>query len=144
MANSFVTALLNEENKTVTHNGDRAYRSTLSKVLDFYSKAGAIRGSSDSEKTGLFNAAFNEDNLLALKALFYLRDIRGGVGERETFRIILKEQARRFPNSIRNNIHLIPEFGRWDDLFVLFDTPLENDMLDLVKKQLLLDMSNCK
>lgn len=144
MANSFVTALLNEENKTVTHNGDRAYRSTLSKVLDFYSKAGAIRGSSDSEKTGLFNAAFNEDNLLALKALFYLRDIRGGVGERETFRIILKEQARRFPNSIRTNLDLISEFGRWDDLFVLIGTPLEADVIKLVIAQLLSDMANCE
>lgn len=139
--NSYAKALLNEENKTVTTNGDRAYRSTLSKVLDFFSKAGSIRTVSESEKISLFNAAFMEDNLLALKALFYLRDIRGGVGERETFRVILKEQARRFPNTVIKNLELISEFGRWDDLFVLIGTNLEKNVLDLIKTQLLKDMA---
>ena len=141
MSNLFAKALISEENKTITTNGDLAFKSTNSKVLDFFSKAGSIRTVPEQEKINLFNVAFLEDNLLSLKALFHLRDIRGGSGERDTFRIILKEQARRFPDSIRKNLHLISEYGRWDDLFVLIGTNLEKDVLNLLKTQLLKDMN---
>lgn len=141
MENKFAKALLAEENTTTTTNGDKALKSTTSKILDFFSKAGAIRTVSDSEKIALFNAAYSEDKLLALKALFFIRDIRGGAGERDTFRVIAKSLCGRDPLVVKKNIELFSEYGRWDDLFVLFGTSIEEDALNLIQKQLLKDIS---
>lgn len=140
MDNSYAKALLAEGNKTFTWNGDKAYKSTNSQVLDFYSRAGAIRTLSESDKVRIFDNAWAEDKLLALKALFYLRDVRGGAGERETVRVILKHLANNHADVVRNNLVNIAEFGRWDDLIVLFGTKVEKDVLDLFKKTLLKDM----
>jgi len=134
MENKFTKALLAEENTTTTTNGDKALKSTTSKILDFFSKAGAIRTVSDSEKIALFNAAYSEDKLLALKALFFIRDIRGGAGERDTFRVIAKSLCGRDPLVVKMNIELFSEYGRWDDLFVLFGTSIEEDALNLIER----------
>ena len=104
MSNPYAKALLGKENEAATWNGDKAFKSTLSKVLDFYSRAGAIRTLSETEKVRIFTNAFAEDKLLALKALFYLRDVRGGAGERDTVRIILKHLANTQTEIIRNNL----------------------------------------
>lgn len=140
MSNPYAKALLGKENEAATWNGDKAFKSTLSKVLDFYSRAGAIRTLSETEKVRIFTNAFAEDKLLALKALFYLRDVRGGAGERDTVRIILKHLANTQTEIIRNNLKNVVEFGRYDDLLSLFDTKVEKDVLDLFKAQLSTDM----
>lgn len=144
MENSFAKALLAEGNKTVTWNGDKVYKSTKSTVLDFYSRAGAIRTLSDSDKIRAFDNAWGEDKLLALKALFYIRDVRGGAGERQTVRVILKHLANNHPEVVRNNLENIVEYGRWDDLLELFGTKVEKDILDLFKKTLTKDMTTAE
>jgi hypothetical protein len=123
----------NEFNKTVTENGDKAFKSTKSDVLDFFSRGGAMRERSDADIIKTFGKAFAEDNVLALKALFYFRDIRKGQGERRLFRTILKYMAENHSDKIRNVIKHIPEYGRYDDLYILFGTPLEMDTLDFIK-----------
>ena len=80
--------------------------------------------------------AYAEEKTLATKCLFYARDIRGGLGERATFRKLLNYAAKYHQEAIRKNIALIPEYGRWDDLYALVGTPLEDDMWKLIKNQL--------
>lgn len=58
--------------------------------------------------------------------MFFLRDVRGGLGERRIFREMLKELANREPELVKHFIKYIVEVGRWDDLFVLMETPLKN------------------
>ena len=60
-----------------------------------------------------------------MKALFYTRDVRGGQGERRTFRVILNHLAKTHPDAVARNIELVSEYGRFDDLYCLVGTPLE-------------------
>lgn len=122
-------------NVAYTENGARAHATTESKVVDFFAIGSALRNRTDEDKIQLFVKAFHEDALLALKALFYTRDVRGGQGERETFRVILNYLAKKYPSVITNNVHLIPYYGRFDDLYALFGTPLEEVALSIFRKQ---------
>lgn len=133
-------SLLNElhtsTNKTArTANGAVSNSSTLDPVLDFFSKAGAMRGR-ETEAFKLFQKAFDADPQSAIRVLFYLRDIRGGQGERSVFRYILEQLDEDFVNKIAQ---YIPEYGRWDEVPVNAFT-VEN----LIAKQLAEDMENMK
>jgi hypothetical protein len=71
-----------------------------------------------------------------MKILFWCRDIRGGAGERGTFRDIIVHLAKNKPDALRKNIALISEYGRWDDLLVLFGTRLESEAIEEIRKAL--------
>lgn len=92
----------------------------------------------------LFSAAFHEDPLLATKMAFYARNIRGGLGERRTFRVILKYLATIHPNIVIKNLDAIALFGRYDDFYTLIDTPVEKEMWLYLKNQLELDLLHMK
>ena len=129
---------------TYTENGAVAVASTGTALLDFFSIGAALRTRSADEVEKLFLEAFYEDNLLALKMLFYIRDIRGGQGERKTFGTIIKMLANTYPEILSKNLALIPEYGRWDDLWPLLDTDVFDDVVLLVKRQLEKDISDYK
>ena len=132
--------LKQESNKTLTENGAATLKSTLSDCLDLFATIGAIRRESDEEIIARFMRAFAEDKDIAMKLLFFARDIRGGLGERKVFRVILKWLAQNEPKTVRKNLAYIAEYGRFDDLLVLFDTSLEKDMLELIREQLCKDV----
>jgi|SRR5579875_623278 len=135
--------LKNEANVAFTTNGARALETTQSYLVDFFASSGALRNRTDAEVIYLFSKAFAEDKLLAMKALFYTRDIRGtGQGERKTFRTIIRYLAYLHPETLAKNISLIPHFGRYDDLLVLIDTPLESSVMDFIRLQLLEDIDS--
>lgn len=135
-------ALKIETNKTVTQNGAVTYQSTESDCLDLFVSIGAMRNLTDDEIWNRFYKAFCEDKLLALKILFYARDIRGGIGERRIFRVILKRLAGAARSSVAKNIINIPEFGRYDDLLELLDSPCEKEMLAYIDRQLQDDLAH--
>ena len=60
-----------------------------------------------------------------MKTLFFARDIRGGLGERRVFKVILKYLAASEPESVKKNIANVAEYGRYDDLLALLDTPVD-------------------
>jgi len=117
--NKLLEALQVDFNYTRTENGALTYRSTLDAVLDFYYHAPAKRGQ-NQEIIDLFMRAFAEDPVLALKALFYLRDVRNGQGERDSFRAVFTWLAQNYTNVFNALVPLVPEYGRWDDLTDLF------------------------
>ena len=128
-------AIKEQLNGTYTENGDLAYKSSGSACLDFFSLCGGMRRNlSDLEK--LFAKAYGENPVLAIKILFYMRNIRGGLGERNGFRVLLKELAQFYPETARRIVYAIPEYGRWDDLLVLLDTPVKDEAVALIKNQL--------
>lgn len=131
--------LKREADKTYTENGAVTYRSTQSQCLDLFASIGALRGESGEEITGRFLRAYAENADLAMKTLFYARDVRGGIGERRVFRTILKCLADCEPRSVEKNIPYIAEYGRYDDLLVLMGTPCEAAAMDCIKKQLAAD-----
>ena len=137
--------LLREESKwKKTENGAWAKSTTGSYLLDFFSMIGAARTRRKDEITHMFDMAFEEDPLGTMKCLFYARDIRGGLGERKVFRILLEHIANTYPEFIKVNLELIPEYGRWDDLYSLIPTPLEKDMFQFLGSQLDKDVQDMK
>ena len=132
--------LKQESNKTFTENGAATLKTTQSDCLDLFATIGAIRRESDEEIIARFMRAFAEDKDIAMKLLFFARDIRGGLGERKVFRVCLKWLSYNAPETVRKNLSYISEYGRFDDLLVLFDTPVEKDMLDLIRDQLRKDI----
>lgn len=120
-----------------TENGQMAYNTTNSNLLDLFGTIGALRTRDKAEIENKFARAFAEDALLATKMLFYAGDIRGlGLGERRTFRICLKWLAMNYPDIVRKNITAIPMFNRWDSIFELVGTPCEKDMWSVIVEQL--------
>ena len=142
MTNTFINALEEMYNYKFTENGAVAMKSTGSKVYDLFALGGAYRSRSKEDCILLFKNAFEEDPLLAMKALFYLRDCRGGQGERRFFRVCMNWLATEHPLTVKINLDQIPNMGRWDDLFCLFGTKVEESMLNIVKRQLMLDMTD--
>ena len=132
----FLNGVKKQLNFTLTTNGAVAVKSTNNPMVDLYGLIGAARNIDPKQIIELFERAFEYDALIATKLLFYARDIRAGLGERKTFRTIFKWLANNYPEVAKLNIANVAEFGRYDDLFVLFDTPIEQDMLDYVKTQL--------
>ena len=132
--------LKNEANKTLTENGAVTYQTSNSNCLDLFAMIGALRNQNDKRIIDLFEKAYIEDKDIATKILFYTRDIRGGIGERHVFRVIVNWLANNYPETIRKNIEYFVEFGRYDDLLSLFDTQCENDMLAYISKQFAKDL----
>lgn len=118
-----------------TENGDLAYKSTGSACLDFFSLCGGMRRNLENLNK-LFAKAYAENPVVAIKILFYMRNIRGGLGERNSFRVLLKELAQFYPEMAKQIVYAVPEYGRWDDLLVLLDTPVKDDAIALIKSQI--------
>lgn len=110
----FLSGAKKAQNKTTTHNGALTLKSTQNSVLDFFSQADSMRGQDISK---LFGNAFAENRALATAALFKLRDVRGGSGERELFRKGLAQILDVDVDVFKKIFRFVPEYGRWDDLF---------------------------
>lgn len=145
MFSSFLDNLKNESNYTFTEKGGTTHISTQSDVLDLFATIGALRDASDYEVLKRFYKAFAEDRDLAMKILFYARDIRGGLGERKVFRTILKDLAEKYSEVVVKNINYISEYGRWDDLLCLLGGKCEAAAMSTIVVQLKKDMNahNC-
>lgn len=142
--NTLLKGLKEEENIALTANGAPAYKSTMNKLYDLFALGGAYRNRSDEDCILLFKEAYKENPELALKCLFYLRDIRGGQGERRFFRVCYKWLANFDLAAARRNLQNIPEFGRWDDLLALLDTKVKSVVMELIKEQITEDLSIIK
>ena len=142
--NSFMENLKNEMNLKRTENGAVARKSTNSAVYDMFALGGAYRNRTLEDCILLFKEALEENETLALKCLFYLRDCRGGQGERRFFRTCFRWLSDNYPEAAIRNLDNVSEYGRWDDLiYTCIGTKVEKEMLAKIKHQLALDVQ-CK
>lgn len=139
MEKNIMTLMASEKR---TENGAFALNTTFNAIVDLFAVAGALRGRNDSDIIDMWDKAYAESPELAFKMIFYIRNVRGGLGERDTFRTLLKHVANTYPEFVSKNITNIPFYGRFDDLFILLDTPVETDMVVLVRDVLDADMLN--
>ena len=133
-----MSTLLNamQTKNSLTENGMVTNSSSLNHCVDLFFQIGAMRGLDKQRLINVFTKAFGENPLTAMRLLFWARDVRGGAGERKIFRDIIEYLAANRTDSLRKNLHLISEFGRWDDLLVLVGTPLEAQALGLIVEAL--------
>lgn len=140
MENNFINGL--KSNKNLTENGAVALSTTGSKLYDLFALGAAYRERTEHDCILLFKEAYEENPSYALKCLSYIRDINEGQGERRFFRACIKWLAIHDPEAVERNIKIWVEgnYCRWDDLFVLFDTPCEKAVMHLIMKQFIQDI----
>lgn len=146
---SFMDAMKNEMlenfNESVTENGAVGYRTTGKALLDINFAVASLRSANEGEIVRRFQAAFLENKVLAMKWLFFARDVRGGLGERRLFRTAMKYIAKYEPEMARKVVGLIPEYGRYDDLWSLLDdNELRPYVVEFVSQQLTEDVANSR
>lgn len=138
---NFVDALRQED--TITENGMATNSSSLNACVDLFFNIGAMRGQDKKRLIATFSSAFNEDPKRAMKLLFWARDVRGGAGERQVFKDIITYLAADHDLALKPNLHLIAEYGRWDDLLALTGTILEEDAFTLIQEALVAENGLC-
>lgn len=126
--NALTAALDKDSNKTYTLNGMKIKKSSQNALVDLFYAVGAARGQ-DDKVAALFNKALNADLDLAVRIALYARDAREGMGERSSFRVMLRELAKQDYESAYALLPLIPLLGRWDDVLAFVGTTVEDDAL---------------
>lgn len=128
-----IQAIEKKENKTTTDNGMKAFKSTLNANVDMFSSMGAMRG---QDPLNLFVKALAEDKELAIRNLLWTRDARGGAGERELYRKMIKHLAI---NDYKQALELLGktvELGRWDDVLVFHGTAVWPEAVEFIRQGL--------
>ena len=138
---SYLKQLEQKNSEAYTLNGAKTWSVTGSACLDLFAVAGGMRYRDAGDLIRLFDRAYIEEPETAMKLLFYIRDIRGGMGERKVFRTLIRHVAKTWPESAKKNVRLISEYGRFDDLFCLLGTPAEKEVIRVVKEQLDKDLA---
>lgn len=130
-----------KKNNTITNTkGSEYYMTTYNSNLDVFSMLS--RYNSDEEIIRLFNNALNENECLALANLLYILDIRGGKGERRIFKTIFKDLCINHTTLALRILPFISELGRYDYILEGINTPIENTVIYLIKKQLEMDINS--
>lgn len=132
--------LKTESNVTYTENGALTNRSSQSYCLDLFFTAGAMRNSCKEDIENAVIKAYCEDPEKTMKIIFFARDARGGLGERRFFRIAMDALAKAAPDAVKRNIPLIAEYGRYDDLCMLVNTPLADEAVQEISRILSADL----
>lgn len=135
---SFLDELQKQTNYTQTENDAVTNQSTLSPVLDLFSMAGAMRDN-PQDAVKLFRKAYAKDPQAAARILFYLRDVRGGQGERDLFRTLYRELYDLDSGTATNLLKHVPEYGRWDDLVEVANV---DSLVEIIRNQLEEDEQN--
>ena len=139
---NFAEVAKRESAFTRTENGAVALNTTSNPLLDLFGLIGSVRGQDPTRICTLFEEAYKADPLFATKIVFYARDIRGGLGERDVPRMLMNYMAKHHKEAVLANIGLFAEYGRYDDLYCLIDTPCEDAMWAAMKEQLLVDLES--
>ena len=143
----------NEMNKTqdlntrkLTENGAVGHSTTGHYLLDLNFAISSLRNKSAKEIYEMFSKAYDENPVYAMRWLFYARDVRGGVGERRLFRLVMLNLISDKPNLVKALLTLIPEYGRWDDMISLIgiNNTLDKAVFKIAHDQLMSDMYNMK
>ena len=141
---NFMSKLNNEiGNVSVTENGAKGYATSGKAILDMNFRLTSYRNKTAQEIIRDFSLALDETPTVAIKWLFFARDIRGGAGERRLFRICMNWCAKYYPDIVKELLVLIPEYGRFDDLLDLAQVPaVKKNVIEIVKTQFISDMEN--
>jgi hypothetical protein len=144
--NNLKTELKSSEKATLqlTENQAVGYVTSGKNLVDINFKISSYRTNSQNLIYD-FDKAFHEDKNLAVKWLFFARDVREGLGERDLFQKVFSHLISTHKSkNIEYLLSVIPEFGRWKDIFDIFeiikDTKYEKFVIEMIKNQLETDL----
>ena len=148
MNNKFESALkatLNDE-CVLTENNANAFATSGKALVDINFAVSSLRNATAETVQSKYQAAFYEDPILAVKWLFFARDIRGnGMAERRLFRICFSWLANARPTLVKKLIPLVANYGRFDDIFYSgFEGEMWDTVVDYVAEQLKSDIDNAR
>lgn len=124
--NPFVDLFKSAATVKLTENGGITYSSSLDPMVDAFFHLPAKRNAPEHEIIGLFMAALQSNKTLALRLLFWLRDCRGGAGEKRVPKIIYDHLSRIDPDLMVSILPNLPHYGRWDDILALPTPQVQN------------------
>lgn len=129
-------------NISVTENGAIGYKTSGKALVDFNFAVSSMRKETEMKVLSSFKKVFEENPEVALRYIFFLRDVRGGLGERRTFRICFKWILDNYYAQVKHLLKLIPEFGRWDDLWYIMDEnkKAEKEVAKIITEQFYADI----
>ena len=145
MINELKATLKRENNYQMTENGAVGYKSTGKVLTDLNFRVSSMRNRVTIDDMNLFIKAMDEDLEYAIKWLFFMRDIRCGMGERDAFQTLYMKYAELYPTEAKATLKLVAEFGRWKDVIDIINMD-SNDILggmELVKDTFYEDIQNC-
>lgn len=116
-----------------TANGAVTNSTSHSACVDLFAIGGASRG---KNITNLFDKAYSENSEVAVRIMQWIRDVRGGAGERQVFRDLFADLIENHLEIAKRVLVKVPEIGRWDDVLVAIDTPLEPEAIEMIRSGL--------
>lgn len=131
---TLTSAIQNQSARTA--NDMKCFKGTGDDCVTLFYQIGASRG---QDIIPQFVAAYAEDSEKALRIAQWARDVRGGTGERELFRNIMKYlETSLGPKDSRfiALLNKIPELGRWDDLYVFNQPETKKVVYEIVSNAL--------
>ena len=136
MINELKATLERENNYQLTENGAVGYKTTSKVLVDLNFKVTSMRNLVSTTDMDLFVQAMNEDLDYAIRWLFFTRDVRGGMGERDVFQRFYMQYAELYPNEAKATLKLVAEFGRWKDVIDIIAKDHQNILggMELVKE----------
>lgn len=145
MMNELKANLEKENNYQMTENGAVGYKSTGSVLTDLNFRVSSMRNGVTPNDVNLFVQAMSEDLEYAIKWLFFMRDVRGGMGERTAFQTLYMKYAELYPVEAKATLKLVSEFGRWKDVIDIINMDSTNTLggLELIQETLRNDIHNC-
>ena len=143
----FINALKETSNLTTSTNGATMYSSTFNPLLDFNFKISSYRNGDEGTIINDWDKVMKDTTIpmdVKIKYIYYLSDVREGLGERRLFRIISKYMCENYPDDFKPTLKYIPEYSRWDNLLELIETPLRKEVISIVREQWIKDLKAYK
>lgn len=144
-----MTELKNEiervNNLGVTENGAIGYKNSINPLTTLNFQISSMRGGLNEEFKSLFKESLEMNFEYTVKWLFFVRDVREGLGERDTFVGLYQIYFDKYPEQAKNTLSLVSEYGRWKDVVdIAFGSngDLKDYCFDVIKKQLAEDVVN--
>lgn len=134
-------------NISITENGAVGFKTTNSKILDFNYMITSMRNMDEKEIVKRFREAYNENPMLMMRFLFYVGDIKEGLGERRTFNICMKDLAKHGQQRMVNSLIQLftTDMRRFDDIYNLIEVPgCKKAIGSFIKHQFYADLKNMK
>ena len=147
MMNEYKQTLDRVNNMQQTENGALGYSTTGKNLVDLNFTVPSNHNNVSLENIQKFLDALKEDMVSAVKWMFYLRDIREGLGERDSFVNLFMTLYGYDKEAALKVLPLIPEYGRWKDVIDILDRAAEDGVLSghiyaLLEAQLMEDCQN--